>query len=72
METAKPDVVIHLAAQAGVRYSLENPQFYPTSNITASYNIIELAERHKVKHLMLASTSSIYGKPPVKAAGQAA
>ncbi|NBB50091.1 NAD-dependent epimerase/dehydratase family protein [Rhizobium sp. CRIBSB] len=62
--TAKPDVVIHLAAQAGVRYSLENPQSYLTSNVTGSYNIIELAERHKVKHLMLASTSSIYGANP--------
>lgn len=64
MAAAKPDVVIHLAAQAGVRYSLENPQSYLTSNITGSYNIIELAERHRVKHLMLASTSSIYGANP--------
>jgi UDP-glucuronate 4-epimerase len=64
MAAAKPDVIIHLAAQAGVRYSLENPQSYLTSNVTGSYNIIELAERHKVKHLMLASTSSIYGANP--------
>ncbi|MBB5277608.1 UDP-glucuronate 4-epimerase [Rhizobium rosettiformans] len=64
MAAATPDVVIHLAAQAGVRYSLENPQSYLTSNVTGSYNIIELAERHKVKHLMLASTSSIYGANP--------
>lgn len=64
MATAKPDVVIHLAAQAGVRYSLENPQSYLTSNVTGSYHIIELAERHEVKHLMLASTSSIYGANP--------
>lgn len=64
MAAANPDVVIHLAAQAGVRYSLENPQSYLTSNVTGSYNIIELAERHKVKHLMLASTSSIYGANP--------
>lgn len=64
MAAAKPDVVIHLAAQAGVRYSLENPQSYLTSNVTGSYNIIELAERHKVRHLMLASTSSIYGANP--------
>ncbi len=64
MAVAKPDVVIHLAAQAGVRYSLENPQSYLTSNVTGSYNIIKLAERHKVKHLMLASTSSIYGANP--------
>jgi len=64
MAAAKSDVVIHLAAQAGVRYSLENPQSYLTSNVTGSYNIIELAERHKIKHLMLASTSSIYGANP--------
>lgn len=64
MATATPDVVMHLAAQAGVRYSLENPQSYLTSNVTGSHNIIELAERHKVKHLMLASTSSIYGANP--------
>lgn len=64
MAVAKPDVVIHLAAQAGVRYSLENPQSYLTSNVTGSYHIIERAERHEVKHLMLASTSSIYGANP--------
>lgn len=64
MAAARPDVVIHLAAQAGVRYSLENPQSYVTSNVVGSYNIIELAERQKVQHLMLASTSSIYGASP--------
>jgi UDP-glucuronate 4-epimerase len=64
MAAADPDVVIHLAAQAGVRYSLENPQSYVTSNVVGSYNIIELAERQKVQHLMLASTSSIYGASP--------
>lgn len=60
----KPDVLIHLAAQAGVRYSLENPGSYLSSNITGSWNIIELAERFKVKHLMIASTSSVYGANP--------
>lgn len=60
----KPDVLIHLAAQAGVRYSLENPGSYLASNITGSWNIIELAERFKVKHLMIASTSSVYGANP--------
>lgn len=64
MTEARPDVVVHLAAQAGVRYSLENPQSYLTSNVIGSYNIIELAERHTVRHLMLASTSSIYGANP--------
>jgi UDP-glucuronate 4-epimerase len=58
---AKPDILIHLAAQAGVRYSLENPRAYLSSNIEGSWNILELSERHKVQHLMLASTSSIYG-----------
>lgn len=64
MANAAPDVVIHLAAQAGVRYSLENPQSYVSSNVIGSYNIIELAQQQKVKHLMLASTSSIYGASP--------
>jgi UDP-glucuronate 4-epimerase len=58
---ASPEIIVHLAAQAGVRYSIENPQSYLSSNVQGSWNIIDLAERHKVKHLMLASTSSIYG-----------
>jgi UDP-glucuronate 4-epimerase len=58
---ANPEIIVHLAAQAGVRYSIENPQSYLSSNVQGSWNIIDLAERHKVKHLMLASTSSIYG-----------
>lgn len=61
---AKPEILIHLAAQAGVRYSLENPQSYLSSNVTGSWNIIDLAQRHKVQHLMLASTSSVYGANP--------
>ncbi|TCU21145.1 UDP-glucuronate 4-epimerase [Rhizobium azibense] len=61
---AKPDILIHLAAQAGVRYSLENPRAYLSSNVEGSWNILEIAERHKVQHLMLASTSSIYGANP--------
>lgn len=59
--TARPDIAIHLAAQAGVRYSLENPASYVSSNVSGSFNILELARHHKVKHLLLASTSSIYG-----------
>jgi UDP-glucuronate 4-epimerase len=59
-----PEVIVHLAAQAGVRYSIDNPQSYLSSNVQGSWNIIDLAERHKVKHLMLASTSSIYGASP--------
>jgi UDP-glucuronate 4-epimerase len=61
---AKPEIIVHLAAQAGVRYSIDNPQSYLSSNVQGSWNIIDLAERHKVKHLMLASTSSIYGASP--------
>ncbi|NKF31018.1 NAD-dependent epimerase/dehydratase family protein, partial [Pseudomonas sp. BGM005] len=59
--TAKPDILIHLAAQAGVRYSLENPEAYIHSNVEGSWNIMEIARRVEVRHLMLASTSSIYG-----------
>lgn len=53
--------VIHLAAQAGVRYSLENPQAYVESNIVAFTNILEVCRNHKVEHLVYASTSSVYG-----------
>lgn len=56
-----PDVVVHLAAQAGVRYSLENPRAYIDSNIIGTFNIMEGSRRLKVKHLLMASTSSVYG-----------
>src|SRR5262245_6741356 len=61
---ARPDVLVHLAAQAGVRYSLENPRAYLTSNLEGSWNILEIAKDVGVSHLMLASTSSIYGANP--------
>ncbi len=61
---AKPDVMVHLAAQAGVRYSLENPRAYLTSNLEGSWNILEIAKNVGIGHLMLASTSSIYGASP--------
>ncbi|GEP58628.1 NAD-dependent epimerase/dehydratase family protein [Reyranella soli] len=57
----RPDIVIHLAAQAGVRYSLENPRAYIESNILGSFNILELCRELKPKHLLIASTSSVYG-----------
>ncbi|MDB3895026.1 GDP-mannose 4,6-dehydratase [Candidatus Pelagibacter sp.] len=57
----EPDVIIHLAAQAGVRYSLENPRAYINSNIIGAFNVMELARRHKVKHLLMSSSSSVYG-----------
>jgi len=57
----KPNVVIHLAAQAGVRYSIEKPRVYLDSNITGTYNIIEVSKKVNVKHLIMASSSSVYG-----------
>ncbi|TCL65129.1 NAD-dependent epimerase [Rhizobium sp. BK251] len=63
-EIAQPDIVVHLAAQAGVRYSLENPKAYLDSNVMGSWNVLELAQRANVRHLMMASTSSIYGANP--------
>ena len=56
-----PDMIIHLAAQAGVRYSLENPRSYVDTNVVGTFNIMEAARRGGVRHLMIASTSSIYG-----------
>jgi UDP-glucuronate 4-epimerase len=56
-----PDVIVHLAAQAGVRYSLENPRAYLDSNVIGTFNVMDAARRHKVQHLLMASTSSIYG-----------
>jgi len=57
----EPDVIVHLAAQAGVRYSLENPKAYIDSNIVGTFNVMELAKKAGVSHLMMASTSSVYG-----------
>jgi UDP-glucuronate 4-epimerase len=57
----KPRVIIHLAAQAGVRYSIENPKVYLDSNIVGTFNVIEAAKKIKVKHLLIASSSSVYG-----------
>ena len=57
----RPDVIIHLAAQAGVRYSLENPEAYITANLVGMFNVLQLAKELKVKHLLFASTSSVYG-----------
>ena len=57
----KPTIIIHLAAQAGVRYSIENPKAYMDSNITGTYNIIELGKKINIKHLLIASSSSVYG-----------
>lgn len=56
------DIVIHLAAQAGVRYSLENPASYVQSNLVGFGNILECCRKYSVKHLVYASSSSVYGQ----------
>ena len=58
---AKPDVIVHLAAQAGVRYSLEHPRNFIDTNITGTFNVMECAHDLGVDHLLMASTSSVYG-----------
>ena len=57
----KPDAIVHLAAQAGVRYSLENPRAYIDANLVGTFNVMECARELGVEHLMMASTSSVYG-----------
>lgn len=57
----RPDIVVHLAAQAGVRYSLEAPRSYVETNIVGTFNILEAVRESSVQHLLLASTSSVYG-----------
>lgn len=56
-----PDIIVHLAAQAGVRYSLENPRAYIDSNLTGTFNVMDAAREAGVRHLLMASTSSVYG-----------
>jgi len=56
-----PDIIVHLAAQAGVRYSLENPRAYIESNVVGTFNVMEAAKRLQIEHLLMASTSSVYG-----------
>ncbi len=57
----RPEAIVHLAAQAGVRYSLENPRAYVDSNLTGTFNVMEVARAAGVDHFLLASTSSVYG-----------
>ena len=61
MDAARADVVVHLAAQAGVRYSIENPRSYIDANLIGSFNILDQAKQRNVDHLLMASTSSVYG-----------
>ncbi|EJQ00890.1 MULTISPECIES: GDP-mannose 4,6-dehydratase [Bacillus cereus group] len=60
-EEHKPNIVVNLAAQAGVRYSIENPDVYIQSNIIGFYNILEACRHYPVDHLVYASSSSVYG-----------
>ncbi len=57
----KIEAIVHLAAQAGVRYSISNPKKYFDSNLTGFFNILDLSRKNKVQHLLTASTSSVYG-----------
>jgi UDP-glucuronate 4-epimerase len=60
-DLATPDVIVHLAAQAGVRYSIEAPRTYVDSNLIGSWNVLGIARAVGCKHLLMASTSSVYG-----------
>jgi UDP-glucuronate 4-epimerase len=60
-EAVDPEIIIHLAAQAGVRYSLENPRAYVDANLIGTFNVLEAARLHPPRHLLIASTSSVYG-----------
>ena len=60
----RPDAVLHLAAQAGVRYSLENPQSYVQTNLVGFANVLEACRHHRPGHLAFASSSSVYGSNP--------
>ncbi len=59
--TYEPEIVVNLAAQAGVRYSIENPDAYVQSNLVGFCNLLECVRHHKVEHLVYASSSSVYG-----------
>lgn len=60
-DEARPDIVVHLAAQAGVRYSIEHPETYVAANLVGTFNVLEAARRMPPRHLLAASTSSAYG-----------
>ena len=61
IEKFKPDIIIHLAAQAGVRFSIDSPKTYLTSNILGTFNVLKIASKINLKHLIIGSSSSVYG-----------
>lgn len=61
VRAAQPEVIVHLAAQAGVRYSLQNPRAYIDANLVGTANLLEIARALQPRHLLMASTSSVYG-----------
>ncbi|MFN7053741.1 MAG: SDR family NAD(P)-dependent oxidoreductase, partial [Gemmobacter sp.] len=61
LAAARPDVIVHLAAQAGVRYSIDNPRAYVDANIIGTFNVMQAALDVRPAHLLMASTSSVYG-----------
>ena len=61
VKNKKIKIIIHLAAQAGVRYSIKNPRIYFKSNLEGFFNILEISRHNNIKHLIYASTSSVYG-----------
>ena len=60
-DNAQPDIVCHLAAQAGVRYSLENPRVYADTNLMGFFNVLDAAGESGIKHFIYANSSSVYG-----------
>jgi UDP-glucuronate 4-epimerase len=60
-EAERPEIVIHLAAQAGVRYALECPEIYVSTNVVGTFNLLELCRQRPIQHFLMASTSSVYG-----------
>ena len=61
MEEETPEIVVHLAAQAGVRYSIDNPRAYVEANLIGAFELLEAARAHPPQHMLMASTSSVYG-----------
>ena len=61
VQDSAPGIILHLAAQVGVRHSLEDPRSYIESNVIGSFNLLEAARENRVRHLLLASSSSVYG-----------